>query len=318
VNRRPAVLLGAFAVACALLPTGPAQANIAITPSPATTAASAISITAAPLPPASVPPASVPPVSVPPASVPPASVPPAAAAAASSRPANTSTPIEHLVVVMQGDRTFDNYFGSYPGVDGTPASACQPLVASQPRNGCVRPFSAHDRATPPLAAGKEVLTTQYHGGKMDAFVAAYVAQGRDGTSAMGYYDRRDLPFSWAAADHYVLFDRFFSSAFYGARANRSYWVSAAAPLEKVSATTGYGAMPTIFDRLQAAGVSWKFYVDDYDPKLTFRAATGAAPVAQTVRVPLLNIPRFPCCLKSIGPASPLRCLIQKGPPGGGS
>src|SRR5439155_999128 len=50
--------------------------------------------------------------------------------------------------------------------------------------------------------------------------------------------------------------------------------------------------PTIFDRLQAAGVSWKFYVQDYRPDQTFRTASPTDPAAQTVRVPLLNYARF--------------------------
>jgi phospholipase C len=193
---------------------------------------------------------------------------------------------------MQGDRTFDNYFGSYPGADGPPATTCQVLVLSRPKNGCVKPFEAHGRALPPLAAGRTVLQNQVRGGRMDGFVAAYGAQGRDGTSAMAYYDRRYLPFSWSAADQYVLFDRFFSSTLYGTRDNRSYWVAAAPPPTGATATSGYGNQQTIFDRLQASGVSWKFYVQDYDQRQTFRAATPTSPVGQAVRVPLLNYPRF--------------------------
>ena len=89
-------------------------------------------------------------------------------------------------------------------------------------------------------------------------------------------------------------DRFFSSARYGNRANRSYWVSAA-PQPGGNGRPpagGYGNGQTIFDRLQAAGVSWKFYVENYDPKQTFRAVSAADPAGQTVRVPLLNYARF--------------------------
>ena len=62
---------------------------------------------------------------------------------------------------------------------------------------------------------------------MNGFVAAYQRQGRNGATAMGYYDRRKLPFYWKRRSSYVLFDHFFSSAQYGIRNNRSYWVSAA-------------------------------------------------------------------------------------------
>jgi phospholipase C len=81
---------------------------------------------------------------------------------------------------------------------------------------------------------------------------------------------------------------------YGPRTNRSYWVSGTAQPgggDSVPAT-GYGNQPTIFDRLQAAGVSWKFYVENYRPDQTFRTASPTDPTAQTVRVPLLNYARF--------------------------
>ena len=211
-------------------------------------------------------------------------------AAAEPRP---TTPIEHFLFLMQGDRTFDNYFGTYPGANGIPAGTCQVFVQTKPANGCVKPFPAGDKAVPALAPGESVLRAQLNGGAMDGFVSAYVAQGRDGTPAMGYYDRSDLPFSWEVADKYVLFDRFFSSAFHGTRDNRSYWVSAApAPGGTRSMPAGgYGQGPTIFDRLQAAGVSWKFYVQDYDPTITFRTS-ATAPAGQAVRVPLLDYARF--------------------------
>jgi phospholipase C len=96
------------------------------------------------------------------------------------------------------------------------------------------------------------------------------------------------------AREYLLFDRFFSAAPYGIRLNRSYWVTGAAPPGRSEQVpkAGYGAQPTIFDRLQQAGVSWKFYVQDYNPQETFRAVAATTPVSQTARVPLLNYARF--------------------------
>lgn len=206
----------------------------------------------------------------------------------------TTTPIRHFVFLMQGDRTFDNYFGTYPGADGIPAGACQPLVLDRPQSGCVKPFALHGRTPAALEPGQSVITAQFDHGKMDGFVAAYAAQGRDGTEAMGYYDNQDLQYYWNVAARYVLFDRFFSDAPFGYRINRSFWLSAAPPQGSGGAvpTGGYGDLPTIFDRLQAAGVSWKFYVQDYRPDETFRTRSATDPATQTVRVPLLNYARF--------------------------
>jgi phospholipase C len=218
----------------------------------------------------------------------------AAPAHAGDPSSRTTTPIQHFIYLMQGDRTFDNYFGTYPGADGIPKDACQPLAVDSVGSGCVKPFPLHGKTPPLLDSGKTIIDAQLHGGKLDGFVAAYAAQGRDGTSAMGYYDNQDLQYYWNVADKYVLFDKFFAAAPYGYRTNRSYWVSGAPQpggTDKVAAG-GYGDQPTIFDRLEAAGVSWKFYVQDYRPQETFRAASDADPVAQTVRVPLLNYARF--------------------------
>jgi phospholipase C len=203
------------------------------------------------------------------------------------------TPVRHFIFLMQGDRTFDNYFGRYPGADGIPAGVCLARVSGRPQSGCVKPFPLHGEVPAALAPGQAVIQAQFDNGRMDAFVSAFTRQGRDGTTAMGYYDERDIGYYWGLAQRYVLFDRFFSSAPYGIRLNRSYWVSAAPPPggERIPAG-GYGNQPTIFDRLQSAGVSWKFYVEDYHPGETFRAVSPTEPAAQATRVPLLTYARF--------------------------
>src|SRR5262245_21707263 len=47
-----------------------------------------------------------------------------------------ATKIKHVVVIMQENRSFDSYFGTYPGADGLPAGVCVP----DPAGGCQRPF----------------------------------------------------------------------------------------------------------------------------------------------------------------------------------
>jgi phospholipase C len=204
------------------------------------------------------------------------------------------TPIQHFIFLMQGGRTFDNYFGSYPGADGPPSGTCQAMMAARPKDGCVRPFALPGIQAPTLNASATVISRQYNDGAMNGFVSAYQEEGRNGTLAMGYYNRRELPFYWDTASNYVLFDHFFSSALQGTRVNRSYWVSAAPPPgggQQIPAS-GYGRQLTIFDRLQAAGISWKFYVQDYNSNATYQTAPSAGPNTQTVRVPLLNYARF--------------------------
>ena len=218
--------------------------------------------------------------------------PAAAAAAAVVHP--TTTPIKHFVFLMQGGRTFDNYFGTYPGADGLTSGTCQPVSVSDPTGRCVKPFLLDNSDQAPLGANATIIANQFNGGKMNGFVSSYQQQGRDGSLAMGYYNAAQLPFYWEASQNYVLFDHFFSSAQYGIRDNRSYWVSASpAPggAGQIPAD-GYGDMLTIFDRLQAAHVSWKFYVQGYNPAQTYKSASPDNSETQTARVPLVDFHRF--------------------------
>ena len=127
-------------------------------------------------------------------------------AAAQARPA---TPIEHFVVLMQENHSFDNYFGTYPGADGIRPGTCMPVGrATRP---CVRPFHLGGRPVPNLSHDPTTERLQYAGGKMNGFVRAASAERQVvERSVMGYYDDRDLPLYWNFADDYVLFDRFFA------------------------------------------------------------------------------------------------------------
>jgi phospholipase C len=135
--------------------------------------------------------------------------------------------IRHVVIIMQENRSFDSFFGTYPGADGIPArnghfTVCVP----DPRTkGCDRPF--HD---PSLVNGggrhspsDSALDVDH--GKMDGFVRS-AEQGRNrGCSAtypppsvcllssppdvMGYHDAREIPNYWTYAKDFVLQDHMF-------------------------------------------------------------------------------------------------------------
>jgi phospholipase C len=207
----------------------------------------------------------------------------------------TATPIKHIVVLMQSGHSFDNYFGTYPGADGIPSGTCLPASTRQSKaHACVRPYHLGDALASDLDHGYGTWARQYDGGRMDGFVSAYRRLGLSGATAMGHYGQRDIPFYWNVAGNYVLFDRFFSSAPVGERLNRFWWV-AGRPTpgggEKIPAG-GYGQIPTIFDRLTAAGVPWKMYVQNYDPHVTYRTAGPGKLRSQVSRVPLVDFARF--------------------------
>jgi len=202
-----------------------------------------------------------------------------------------TTPIRHVVVLMQENHTFDNYFGTFPGADGLPTDLCIPIDPTALGLGCVEPFHLESTRTVDLHHGSSVGLAAYNNGLMDGFIAAQNARNLPGEMAMGYYDGRDLPLYWNLATEYVLTDRLFSSVQGSSEANHFYWVAGRAANGPIPAD-GY-AFPTIFDRLQAAGISWKFYVQNYDPTITFRNRQPASDkAAQLVWAPVLNFGRF--------------------------
>jgi phospholipase C len=204
------------------------------------------------------------------------------------------TPIQHFIFLMQENHTFDNYFGTYPGVDGIPAGTCIPVDPSDPQNAdCVRPFHINNRESTNLDHSRSTFNLQYAMGQMDGFIYALNQRNQNGVIAMGYYDGRDLPYYWNIADEYVLFDHFFSSAHSGSSTNHMYSVAGVPGLGRTP-KDGYGSDTlTIFDRLEERGISWKFYVQNYNPSITYRnLPSDANRASQVVWAPLLNFDRF--------------------------
>ncbi len=135
--------------------------------------------------------------------------------------------IRHVVMIMQENRSFDSYFGTYPGADGIPMSGGLPTVCiPDPRTArCVRPF--HDRQDRNLGGphGASSAAADINGGMMDGFVAQQQqgligceqsfnpACGSSGGRAdvMGYHDGSDIPSYWTYARDFVLQDHMFES-----------------------------------------------------------------------------------------------------------
>jgi phospholipase C len=207
----------------------------------------------------------------------------------------TQTPIKHLVVLLQENHSFDNYFGTYPGADGFPDGTQLPVDPKRLEAGFVEPWHLGNTSITDLSHSAATFHEQYNDGKMDGFISSLNRRNQNGRQSMGYYNGEDIPYYWNLADHYVLFDRFFSSAKDGSFANHFYWVAAAPPEadKGQSLADKLTNVPTIFDSLQKAGVSWKFYVQNYDPTITYRdLGTSGNRASQVIWVPLLNFDRF--------------------------
>ena len=192
----------------------------------------------------------------------------------SSRP---TTPIEHFVVLMQENHSFDNYFGTYPGADGIPKGTCMPVgTRSRP---CVRPFRLGDRPVPDLAHDRRIHRIQYARGRMDGFVRGGLGRPPDAGPLGDGLLRRPRPALLLERGRRVRPLRSLLRRHAGGSvANHMFWVTGTPG----DPDGGFGDRPTIFDRLDRRGISWKFYVEDYDPRQP----------TQAVRVPLLNSARF--------------------------
>src|SRR5207247_207267 len=104
--------------------------------------------------------------------------------------------IKHVIVIMQENRSFDSYFGTYPGADGIPADACVPDPAN---GGCVRPYHDPNDLNRGGPHGATNAVADVNGGRMDGFVAqAERGRKRRGvtTDAMGYHDQQEIPNYW--------------------------------------------------------------------------------------------------------------------------
>ncbi len=204
------------------------------------------------------------------------------------------TPIQHLVVTLQEGRSFDSYFGWYPGVDGPPSDTCVPVGPAHPSTDCARPHAIGSSALTPMPHDSTVLRAQYRDGHMDGFVEATRRPGDDAHQTMGFYDGRDIPYYWGLADRFVLFDQFFASSMNGGVANRLATMTGTTTIEDVPSTGLPSNLPTVFERLSQANTTWKVYVEGYDPAVHYRTLSTAPSglQGQVALIPLLGFERF--------------------------
>jgi phospholipase C len=135
--------------------------------------------------------------------------------------------IKHIIMIMQENRSFDSYFGTYPGADGIPMKNGVPTVCSPDplTKECIKPYHDPDPINVGGGHGAAQYVLEVNGGKMDGFVTAQrqVMQNKCSDpndpacvtfingepDVMGYHDRREIPNYWAYADNFVLQDRMF-------------------------------------------------------------------------------------------------------------
>ena len=167
--------------------------------------------------------------------------------------ASSGIPINHIVVDMQENRSFDHYFGFAPfaGSFGVPPGYSQP----DGQGGTVIPHHFTSLSTPDIGHSWSAMHSEYHGGKMDGFYTT------DGINCMGYYTQADLPFYYSLFDEFTLCANYFCSLMGPTWPNRFYLAAGTSGGITTNGVWGYGVFnyPIILDLLDAAGVTWKVY-----------------------------------------------------------
>ena len=205
---------------------------------------------------------------------------PAAALSQQLLPAAKLTDIDHIVILMKENRSFDHYFGSLRGVRGFDDPKAHTLfhgrsVFHQPdvRNadGHVLPFRLDTTKTNAqslidLSHDWIPLHECWNGGKLDNWIPALLKEDdTSGHMTMGYHTREDLPYYYALADAFTICDGYFCSIMGPTGPNRAF-----AQTGTNDAEGKYGGpmirnggrnnrWETYHERLQAAGISWSVY-----------------------------------------------------------
>ncbi|MFI6869745.1 phospholipase C [Nocardia sp. NPDC050406] len=193
--------------------------------------------------------------------------------------------IEHFVLLMQENRSFDHYYGAMSGVRGfdDPSPSWRqygyaPGVGPTP-DGYLEPFRLDTTRGATLDGecvndpdhGWEGMHQAWNGGRNDSWMPMSIAKvgAANGPAAMGYYLREDIPVHHDLADAFTLCDNYHCSVLGPTNPNRLYWISASidpdgvaggplveTPLAQPQHVYRWRTMP---ENLSDAGVSWKVY-----------------------------------------------------------
>ena len=192
-------------------------------------------------------------------------------------PANNATgtirDVEHVVILMKENRSFDHYFGSLGGVRGFNDKATlpisgQPSIFQQPdpNGGFIEPFHADSNTTSALSMGSLPHGwpdghQMWNSGRFDGWIAA------KGENTMAYFTRDDIPFHYALADSFTVCDQYFCASMTPTDPNRLHLytgmldiqASGNGPLLSNTPANGPLTWTIYIQRLQEAGVSWRVY-----------------------------------------------------------
>jgi len=174
--------------------------------------------------------------------------------------------IQHVVVLMNENRSTDSYFAALrqiePAFDSEPSNASNPDPTDKTK--VVKAFHQTSYcASADLDHSWTGAHAEYDNGKMDGFTARNVdPSDPNGSRAMGYYTKDDLPFYYSLYSTYTTSDRYFSSLLGPTYPNRFYLYSATSfgmTSNNTSTDPAQYAGKSVFNLLDAKKISWKVY-----------------------------------------------------------
>ncbi len=148
--------------------------------------------------------------------------------ASAAQAAETTTPIEHVVVIFQENVSFDHYFGTYPhaaNTDGTPFQArpdtpgvnglTHYLLTHNPNGDNPFRLSPAQAFTCDMYHGYTAQQMAYNGGRVDGFEVYTAAHHKNcpHRQVMGYFDGNTVTALWTWAQHYAMADNMFGSTY---------------------------------------------------------------------------------------------------------
>lgn len=180
--------------------------------------------------------------------------------------------VQHVVIFMQENRSFDHYFGSLKGVRGFGERSAIVMqngnsVLYQPQGtNFILPFHVSAQCLDDVEHGWMDGLDAWDNGKWDQWIFA------KGPSSLAYYTRADLPLHYALAEAYTICDAYYCSVLGPTYPNRLYLMTgtidpnhtAGGPVLDNSVPSGGFSWTTYPERLQAAGISWRVYQQSND------------------------------------------------------
>jgi len=168
-------------------------------------------------------------------------------------PSPKTSGIEHVVVVMMENRSFDHFLGWLTGANGRQAGlrypdltgALQPAHHLTDYQGCAYQDPDHS-----YEGGR----TEFDNGKCDGWLRV------NDRFSIGYYQQSDLAFVGVAAPGWTVCDNYFAAIMAETYPNRIY--QHAAQTDRIHNTTTISSLPTIWDTLQVAGLTGRYYFND--------------------------------------------------------